>query len=210
MTTYDVAEKFHSVQGEGMYAGTPMAFIRFVGCSVGKKICQYCDTDFDRPYEHLGGGDFTTEELLDFVGSYEHVCLTGGEPLDQPELHALIGALSAEGCTTHIETSGTIVPEWLADSGVFLTVCPKPGWKPEIIEMADEVKVIVPGLGNTLGWPTIRNAKLWAQGGKVVYLQPRNAKLDIDYNHLRVCEELCKQNPELRLSVQLHKILRVR
>ncbi|KKK67234.1 hypothetical protein LCGC14_2956090, partial [marine sediment metagenome] len=36
MPRLPVAEIFHSIQGEGQYAGTPMLFIRLAGCSVGK------------------------------------------------------------------------------------------------------------------------------------------------------------------------------
>ncbi|KKM61498.1 hypothetical protein LCGC14_1531140 [marine sediment metagenome] len=36
MLRLPVAEIFHSIQGEGQYAGTPMLFIRLAGCSVGK------------------------------------------------------------------------------------------------------------------------------------------------------------------------------
>jgi len=210
--TYQIAERFKSVQGEGVYAGTPMAFIRFVGCSVGKKICQHCDTDFDKSYEHLGGGEYTTEELLDWVRLHQHICLTGGEPMDQDLVPFLSQA--AFGRMFHIETSGTVNPFWHVSgwnkSYIWLTVCPKPGYLDEMIVDADEVKVIVPGLGNGAGWPTIAQAVAWANEGKIVFLQPRNAKHEVDMNNLRVCEELVQQHPNLRLSVQLHKILKAR
>lgn len=33
-----LAEFYHSVKGEGLYTGTPMAFVRLAGCSVGKPM----------------------------------------------------------------------------------------------------------------------------------------------------------------------------
>jgi organic radical activating enzyme len=208
--TYQVAERFKSIQGEGVYAGTPMAFIRFVGCSVGKKVCQHCDTDFEKSYEHLGGGEYSIEELFDWAKPYQHICLTGGEPLDQ-DLYPFVRASHAD-CMIHIETSGTVVVDYL-DPGrwkwVWVTMCPKPGYKSEMLDCASEIKVIVPGLGNGEGWPKVRDAMRWAETVPV-FLQPRNAKFDIDQNNLRVCEELVQQHPNLRLSVQLHKIMKVR
>ena len=38
---FPVAEKFVSVNGEGLAAGRPAAFIRFAGCNMW---CTYCDT----------------------------------------------------------------------------------------------------------------------------------------------------------------------
>lgn len=34
--TFPIAETFYSIQGEGVWAGTPMFFIRLAGCNVGK------------------------------------------------------------------------------------------------------------------------------------------------------------------------------
>src|SRR5678815_821218 len=117
---YQIAEKFKSLQGEGVYAGTPMAFIRFVGCSVGKKICQHCDTVFEQTLPWQGGGEFTPEELINWAYPYKHICLTGGEPLDQDRLPLMQQEWGDPDGTGykydkrkfHIETSGTKVPSW--------------------------------------------------------------------------------------------------
>lgn len=215
--TYKVAERFKSVQGEGIYTGTPMAFIRFVGCSVGKKICQHCDTDFERVFPWDGGGEYTAKELVQWAGDYTHVCLTGGEPLDQ-DLSPLYEVFRNR--VIHIETSGTV--DWVPPPstgpslvrGTHIAVSPKPGFLPMMIARADEIKVIVPGLGGNppdgTFWPTLEHALAWATAGKVVFLQPRNAKYDPDKRYVALCEELVRANPALRLSIQLHKFLRVR
>lgn len=237
---YQIAEKFKSIQGEGVYAGTPMAFIRFVGCSVGKKICQFCDTDFEKTLSWQGGGEFTAEELLAWAGPYDHICLTGGEPLDQ-DLEPLM-RVSSMRRMFHIETSGTqVLPDRPSGNFPLLWICvsPKPGFMEQEVLDADEVKVIVPGLGTeeslkqmqdavypgtvpllrgaghifaqreSFRWPTIEDALRWAKAGKTVFLQPRNAKFDVDHNRLRLVQDIIAEHPQLRLSVQMHKILHV-
>ena len=236
---YRIAEKFKSIQGEGVYTGTPMAFIRFVGCSVGKTICQHCDTDFDKPLPWRGGGEFSERDLLLWAYPYRHVCITGGEPLDQ-DLVPLF--LDNEHVTTfHIETSGTVMPDSIRnllerdrafsvgeERRYWLCVSPKPGFREDVVALADEVKVIVPGLGEinqavrnhwTLDpeksdpqlkrWPVVQDAVRWAAEGKTVFLQPRNAKYDVDYVNLGLVQDILREHPELRLSTQMHKILKV-
>lgn len=255
---YLIAEKFKSIQGEGVYAGTPMAFIRFVGCSVGKKICTHCDTIFERVLPWQGGGEFSAEELINWAYPYEHICLTGGEPLDQ-DLEPLLlqewGDPDGTGYRYkpkmfHIETSGTKAHkpfttnrarvEYLNTGRLWICVSPKPGFVEKyIIAAADEVKVIVPGLGSDVAaqkvydttgqapgadgfakpvliaatperrWPTPQDALRWAEAGKIVFLQPRNARFDIDKQNLLYCQDFIREHPQLRLSVQLHKILKV-
>ncbi|MEO0541875.1 MAG: 7-carboxy-7-deazaguanine synthase QueE, partial [Cyanobacteria bacterium P01_A01_bin.105] len=39
--TFPIVETFHSLQGEGTWAGTSAFFIRLAGCDVG---CPWCDT----------------------------------------------------------------------------------------------------------------------------------------------------------------------
>lgn len=219
---YKISERFKSLQGEGVYAGTPMAFIRFVGCSVGKRICHHCDTDFDQMHNWRGGGEFEHGLLGLWTQPYQHICFTGGEPLNQ-DLEPLIEWFSLwktpnAPLTIHVETSGTVelVPfiDMCARHGctrdrLWICVSPKPGYLNESVMEADEVKVIVPGLGNGEGWPTIDQARLWAELRKTVFLQPRNAKLSIDQNNLRIVQDIIRDNPQFRLSVQMHKILGV-
>lgn len=207
---YRVAEKFKSIQGEGQFAGTPMAFIRFVGCSVGKKTCHACDTDFEKMLNWRGGGEFTEDQLADWVGDYEHICLTGGEPLDQ-DLGPLLNR-TTEDYRIHVETSGTKSLSQVllsTDNPVWICVSPKPGYIEQVVLSASEIKVIVPGLGSGQDWPTLDDAIRWAQTGKLVFLQPRNSKFEVDQNNLRIVQDIIALHPNLRLSVQMHKILKV-
>lgn len=213
---YQVAERFKSIQGEGVFAGTPMAFIRFVGCSVGKKICNACDTDFEKPLGWRGGGSFYELELLGWARPYTHICLTGGEPLDQ-DFDELFNAVGA-GVMFHVETSGTrdlhsfilsAEKNEVTRNDLWICVSPKPGFLETAIVEADEIKVIVPGLGSGEGWPTITDALRWADAGKIVFLQPRNGKHDVDRQNLMYVQDIIREFPQLRLSLQLHKLLKV-
>ncbi|MEN6605870.1 MAG: 7-carboxy-7-deazaguanine synthase QueE [Bryobacteraceae bacterium] len=251
---YPVVEKFFAPQGEGLYTGTPMAFIRLVGCSVGHSVCHACDTDFDRLMPTMGGGLFTAVELAAWAlhAGYKHACLTGGEPLDR-DLRPLLLELGSAGVLAHIETSGTVVPWWLNapealeqrlakhfvklgsarhlvafendpdrvvqglcerfgwhDMAFWLTVSPKPGYKVKQLEIADEVKVVLHGLGPGPGWPTLDHALEWARAGKLVFVQPSNYKYAVDTDALQAALEVVSAYPGLRLSVQMHKILKSR
>ncbi len=233
---YPLAERFKAPQGEGQHAGVPMAFMRMVGCSVGQGICTACDTEFDRMRPDLGGGSYEVKDLIEWAWPFRHVCITGGEPLDR-DLRGLLKELPARGIMPHIETSGTKHPEWLDhrtpppgtspgvhaigyDVGdgrlswrwakVWVTVSPKPGFRQDMIDLADEVKVILGGLGDGPGWPTLEDAIRWADAGKLVYVQPRNHTLDVNMDTLREALRVVADHPQLRLSVQLHKFIRTR
>jgi len=212
MTEYAISERFKSVQGEGVYAGTPMAFIRFVGCSVGKKVCHACDTDWEKMHGYRGGGMYSARELRLWAHPFKHICLTGGEPFDQPELVSLVQMFHSIGAIVHIETSGTIRrPDGITDPRLlWVCVSPKPGFREAEMQIADEIKVIVPGLGRVEDWPTLGDALKWAEAGKTVFLQPRNSVHKVDADNLALCQQLVLEHPQLRLSVQLHKLLEVR
>lgn len=233
MIKYPFAERFKAPQGEGLYSGTMMAFARLVGCSVGQGVCTACDTEFDRVRVDLGGGLFTAEEIATWAGGCERVCLTGGEPMDRA-INPLIGKLNERGHVVHVETSGTKSPGWLEfrrvnnvgaapgrhyimdehgqvkGRNVWLTVSPKPGYLESMVDEADEVKVILGGLGDGPGWPGIEDAVRWANQGKLVYVQPRNGRNEVDMDHLKEALEVVATFPRLRLSCQLHKFVRTR
>ncbi|HEX4209978.1 MAG TPA: radical SAM protein [Candidatus Binataceae bacterium] len=101
MARLRVNEIFHSIQGESTWAGRPCVFVRLTGCNLR---CTWCDT----AYSFYEGAQMEIAAVMERVRSYgcKLVELTGGEPLLQRGIHALIEALLLEEYQVLIETSG--------------------------------------------------------------------------------------------------------
>lgn len=100
-----IAEIFESIQGEGQFEGTPSVFIRTTGCNLR---CWFCDTAYTSWEPE---GTFAPwERILEQSRAFgpEHVVITGGEPLLQPEVVPLTRALRDAGHFVTIETAGTV------------------------------------------------------------------------------------------------------
>lgn len=167
-----------------------------------------CDTDF-RVKERL-----TPVQILDRVhhgGRRGRICITGGEPLIH-NLSPLIKEAFERGIRVHMETSGTIaLPkdiEWLylkhSMNYLWITVSPKAGVLPDMLERADEIKLLVDANfepdklpQNILKHP-------------YVYIQPINYENDISRSNLKLCLEIQERFPDWRISTQLHKVWGVR
>lgn len=98
-----VNEIFHSLQGEANAVGFPTVFVRLTGCPLR---CRYCDTEYA-----FHAGDWhdlaaITAEVREFGA--RHVCVTGGEPLAQPNCLKLLKRLCDEGFEVSLETSGAM------------------------------------------------------------------------------------------------------
>jgi 7-carboxy-7-deazaguanine synthase len=98
-----ITEIFRSLQGEGNAVGFPTVFVRLTGCPLR---CNYCDTS----YAFSGGQWMTLEAILEQVRSLDaaHVCVTGGEPLAQPNCLPLLTQLCDAGYRVSLETSGAM------------------------------------------------------------------------------------------------------
>jgi len=93
---------FRSLQGESTRAGLPCVFVRLAGCTVG---CLFCDT---RDAAVSSGRVMTIDEILQQVSAFgcPLVEVTGGEPLEQPSVHALLSTLCDTSGDVLLETSG--------------------------------------------------------------------------------------------------------
>jgi 7-carboxy-7-deazaguanine synthase len=98
-----INEIFHSLQGEADAVGFPTVFVRLTGCPLR---CQYCDTE----YAFHAGEWHDLDTILDQVRSFgsRHVCVTGGEPLAQPNCLKLLSRLCDAGFNVSLETSGAL------------------------------------------------------------------------------------------------------
>ncbi len=97
-----INEIFYSIQGESTYVGLPTVFVRTTACNLR---CTYCDTK----YSYYEGQDQSLDQILNAIKGHEtpYVCITGGEPLLQKEVHVLMKQLCDEGFKVSLETSGS-------------------------------------------------------------------------------------------------------
>lgn len=98
-----ITEIFHSLQGEARSVGLPTVFVRLTGCPLR---CHYCDT----AYAFSGGELMSLARIIERVNEFSctRVCVTGGEPLAQPECLALLDRLCEQGFEVSLETSGAM------------------------------------------------------------------------------------------------------
>lgn len=98
-----ITEIFYSLQGEANTAGLPTVFIRLTGCPLR---CTYCDTT----YSFEGGQRQSLEQIITTTQQLKasYVCVTGGEPLAQPNCLPLLTQLCDLGFQVSLETSGAL------------------------------------------------------------------------------------------------------
>lgn len=101
--TLNITEIFRSVQGETSLTGLPTTFIRLAACNLR---CSWCDTT----YSFGRGTDYTLESVMSYVSDFgcKYVCVTGGEPLLQPNALPLLEKLCQENYKVSLETSGSL------------------------------------------------------------------------------------------------------
>ena len=96
-----INEIFYSIQGESTRAGQPCVFVRLTACDLR---CSWCDT----PYAFDEGRKMSIDEVVASVE--QHGCplveITGGEPLLQEDVYALMSRLGEAGKTVMLETGG--------------------------------------------------------------------------------------------------------
>ncbi len=195
---YPVMEQFHTLQGEGAYAGHAAYFLRLGGCPVG---CVWCDVKESWPME--AHPKLPLSRIIDAARSYATrlAVITGGEPAIH-DLGPLTRALKSHGFRTHIETSGAYPLRGELD---WITLSPKKFQAPlvENLSCTQELKVVI----------YHRSDLDWAMGfaDQVpvdcrLYLQPEWSRKE---QALEWILEHIIQHPEWALSLQTHKYINI-
>lgn len=208
-----VCELFYSIQGESTRAGLPCLFIRLSGCNLR---CSYCDAAYtwdDR------GRDYTAAELLAWVRAQNCplVELTGGEPLLQEPVYALMEALVAADFRVLLETNGSIALERVPPRvGVIVDVkCPGSAmaahWCDANLELlrrrallgsSDEIKFVLSG-PQDFHWAMDFLAHNRLAGLLPILFSP----VQPQFPPKELAELMLRHHSPARLQLQLHSLL---
>lgn len=207
LETLRITEIFYSLQGETRTAGLPTVFVRLTGCPLR---CQYCDT----AYAFSGGELFTLQDILTRVAAYNprYVCVTGGEPLAQPNCIALLKALCDAGYEVSLETSGALDIA-AVDPRVSRVVDLKTPGSMEVarnryenialLTDSDQVKFVICSRDD-YDWAVSKliEYRLDQRAGEVLFSPSQH-----DLKARDLAEWIIADNLPVRLQLQLHKIL---
>lgn len=205
--TVRITEIFYSLQGEAKTVGLPTVFVRLTGCPLR---CEYCDSE----YAFFGGEKFSIESILQQVAGYNprYVCVTGGEPLAQPDCLHLLSALCDEGYDVSLETSGAM-PVGEVDERVSRVVDLKTPGSGEVsrnlyeniplLNDRDQVKFVICGRED-YDWARLKMDELsLADFGGEVLMSPSFGEV----SPTDLADWIVSDNLPVRFQLQLHKQL---
>ena len=202
--TLNITEIFYSIQGEALEVGLPTVFIRLTGCPLR---CGYCDT----AYAFKGNNPMNIDQIIEKVREFptHQVCVTGGEPLAQKNVHLLLNDLVKNKYQVSLETSGSIDISKVnhAVSIVMDVKTPSSGEEHQnlisnlqFIKSSDQIKFVI-GDMDDFRWTEefIQNKSL--EGN--ILISPVFGQVDLR----DLADWLMQSKIKARLQVQLHKII---
>ncbi len=205
-----IHEIFRSIEGESCWAGFPSVFVRFAGCNLH---CSTCDTPGSRRKGSNREIDSIIEEVKN-LGPVHHVTVTGGEPLQQEEAPVLMRKLIYKKERVQLETNGSInlspVPGGVrkivdvktpssGEAGSFLE------GNLEYIDENDEIKFLICNREDFEFSKKFIRKYQW-DTGTVINFSPVYRKM----KYRTLSEWILEENLNVRLNLQLHKIINVR
>lgn len=222
-STLEVHSIFHTLQGEGPFAGTPAVFIRLAGCNLQ---CPGCDTDYTSQRLKMTPNEASSIIRSLAPSTTKLVVITGGEPFRQ-ELGHLIQHLRAMDFYVQVETNGTMPPpleiKWGFDywnrNGCYIVCSPKTGLVHSAIAhracaykyVIDWQNIDIDGLPSRVLGHSCRPHPARPNINSIVpvYVQPMDAKDDTDYVlNVKAAVKSCLENGYI-LQLQIHKIVGV-
>jgi 7-carboxy-7-deazaguanine synthase len=201
-----ITEIFHSIQGESRPSGFPTVFVRLTGCPLR---CGYCDTE----YAFHGGEWCSFETILDKVRSYNarYVCVTGGEPLAQPNCAGLLQRLCDEGYNVSLETSGALDIEGIDPRVTVVMDLKTPGSGEQqrnrlanipLLKAEDQVKFVICDRDD-YEWSRSMCTEHALESQCSVLFSPSQGQLE----PRQLAEWILEDRLQVRFQMQLHKYL---
>lgn len=172
--------------------------------------CFFCDTLF-RPIKYK----LTPGQIVQKVGRYgtASVCITGGEPLLEKEMPALIDLLRQRNYHISIETNGSIdIKPFLVCELVMDVKCPSSGMHRRtllsnlaLLKTSDQVKFVISNKGDYLY--AISMVKQYSTKAEVIM----SPVFDEGLNKAKeLAQWIIRDKLPVRLGIQLHKLLGVK
>ncbi len=212
---YKIAETFHSIQGEGSWAGQQAFFIRFHGCNL---TCDFGGGFACDDVAHTSK-DFKMMTVMDMeiaarkIPNTLNIVITGGEVTLNSGIGKVINSLKLLGFHVAVETNGYKI-ERLSDADL-ITYSPKIAWSKvaRLITYNDYLKIFEGGrpiieLKLLAGKSNEVDVKLW-EDYPLKYIQAIGNKHGFDKTNMRYCVDFVTVNPEWYLSTQLQKLYKV-
>ena len=206
MSQLRITEIFHSLQGESTLTGMPTVFVRLTGCPLR---CVYCDTD----YAFNGGSKRSLDDIIDEINSYDcsRVCVTGGEPLAQPECHELLERLCDSGFEVSLETSGAMdIAD--VDSRVMKVMDYKTPASGEMdknryenfyfMDAKDQVKFVICDRKD-YDWARMKISEMAMTDKTQVLISPSHRVIE----PAELAQWILDDRLDVRMQIQLHKVL---
>lgn len=203
-----VHEIYTSVQGESTHAGRPCVFVRTTGCHLR---CGWCDTE----HSFHAGSEMHIDDIVRDVAAraVKLVELTGGEPLLQKSVFALVTKLLDAGHEVLIETSGAVAIDGVDKRAKLIVDAKAPGsgeesrniWKnlPLLVPGKDELKIVLAD-ERDYEWAKRVVEERGVPDGVTVLFSPVWSSLE----PAQLAEWIARDTPRgVRFQLQLHKVL---
>ena len=200
-----ITEVFTSLQGEALTSGLPTTFIRLTGCPLR---CVYCDSE----YAFQGGTQRLIDDLVHelITTGVNRVCVTGGEPLAQPNCLYLLKALCDSAVEVSLETSGAMDIRGVDPRVSIVLDLKTPGSGEsaknllsnlELIQSKDQIKVVVTSEDDFRWFELFCDEHPMVFQAGVIWISPSYGEIDLK----QLASLILSSKHPYRMQLQLHK-----